>query len=194
MFFSGALINTIIAGQAEFLAAAISFYLIGRGAVYYLTPPCNFKVHVFELTFCFLLFISCVSSFYLHILGDSSQINGDAGFFYIALLLKKEISKKYLIGAVELYSFIYKSFELIGFEKKIYIGILSNITAASITSSIILICLPVRLSNQREIATKLAVLFFISGNILLISTTHLRDVWLLLLTTSCLLVNINFIV
>ena len=44
MFFSGALINTIIAGQAEFLAAAIIFYLIGRGAVYYLTPPCNFKV------------------------------------------------------------------------------------------------------------------------------------------------------
>ena len=65
-----------------------------------------------------MLFISCVSSFYLHILGDSSQINGDAGFFYIEAAFEKEISKKYLIGAVELYSFIYKSFELIGFKRK----------------------------------------------------------------------------
>ena len=180
LFFLGAFVNCWLSGGINYFFVSILFFVFGWVVTYYLSSYKKRLVHAFEFTFCILVFVSIIPSFYLNIINDNSQIFGDSGFFYRESVGQGDVSTRYFIGGVVLFTFFYDIFHYIGFEKEIYIGILANMTAASLSAVISLMCLDRVLSPNKNSLAFLITLLCLSGNFILMSTVHLRDIWILL--------------
>ena len=141
LFSLGGLLNCFFSADLNFLFAAILFFTFGWVITASISIRKGRAIHAFELTFCILLFASTISSFYLNVLDDKSQLFGDSGFFYREAIGQGDVGTRYFIGGIVLFTFFYDTLNFIGFEKEIYIGILANITAGSLASVVTLACL-----------------------------------------------------
>ena len=93
------------------------------------------------------------------------------------------MSLKYYIGGIVLFSLIYDIFSFLSLEKNMYIGIFSNIFCSSLCCVVMWHTFSKYFQNHYNKFQYLPILFLCSGNVILFSTTHLRDGWVLLLVT-----------
>lgn len=198
-FLLGCALNSISYFSMQPMILGVAFWGFGAIVIRFFYSSRSHEFLIFSTTFAICWFMSGVVAIYSQVLTDGERLD-TIRFYYFSVGLNyrdldldtlKTITEGSL--AVLIWRQIYDFVAFLGFTKGVYVGILANNFAVSITG-----ILAVRIArriygNDQERLNRLVLLFSCCCLFWLFAAFHLRDVFVLLAVTVLVLFWIKFL-
>lgn len=182
IFLFGCVLNALVYETVAPVILAMIYLVFGMGLLKVTASTSFYEKKIYFRTFAVGWFMAGIAAFYADILGDLSQIELDAGEFYIWASQKSEGMSLEDIsrltegaGAIVLWREVYDAFTVIGFEKGRYVGVLVNVLAVAFTGVIAVKMARHIYGDHPARLQRLCLLFACCGMFWLFAGVHIRD-------------------